>query len=941
MAKGQKVDELYISLGLDINQLNLDFETAGKTVSQTISRLNSQNNRIKLQTDIDLSKLEGTGSELDKMRVKYAAINQQLDIQRQKQEVLNAVARDARNQYGADSGLTRRADTNAMYQQRNIAAMEAEMRKLKIQMDAAGASAAGFGAKMSAGLLAARNGISSLSSGYSLLSGKMAAVMAVATTGAGIFSITDGAMQAGENIYRLSNRLHTTAAEASSLNRVFQFAGVDINQVVPMFARLDKQVENAGIHGNTTTQALQKFGVSLTDQSGSLLPLTEQLKNLAAGYIEARNGGKELDFTTNVLGARGAALIPVLEQYQELMEINSHVKTTGLLDPQQAHEVYIQWSAMKIEAGQLTNALGSALLPVAEELMPEITEGMGEFITLIRDNKDDIKKAVEGWGSALAGVAKVIGAIGIAVGKYSANRIDQDWLMKNHPIAGIIQAHPSIPFLGTLANEYIYGDEYKQYQQQQQALKDDDAKDMAKRRSINSSVKQIDKDVAKNNTTQTKNDAAIDQQVADIQYHAAHTRLENEMYDIDQKAKKSIAAGTSEAEAWKLAEAEKAEASRKFQEEIAKETEAIQNEIYGMTHTAYDTKLHNVGVREKDMRSKNIDEGTIAQYDAAARAKIEDDRQNALQGMYDVGDSAYQKQMSQIEHQKKSWLDAGATNAEAEKAAQSQKTKYLTDLNEQYTEKLKSFTQSELQNKLDAIEKEKKAWIDKGLSEVNATKLSEQEKADAIANTNRSVLTSQREAYEAYRRGGEGGLKSYIKEKDNYDGSIDRSRISDFQQAQKDIIRELYGETQYNKIIEPAQQTADNTKGILQFLTGKPDEAVQQGGTEKNPDGSVTWRLGNAKIIDMQGNTGWMDGMQNVFNNREQYAKLSQAPQGRYTSSQIDSMNQNGGRPVTIQVSIGTAVTPNSEAMRQLADTVADTMRPTIEQVLGGDSNSY
>jgi hypothetical protein len=153
MSKGQKVDELYISLGLDINQLNLDFETAGKTVSQTISRLNSQNNSIKLQTDIDLSKLEGTGSELDKMRVKYAAINQQLDIQRQKQEVLNAVARDARNQYGADSGLTRRADTNAMYQQRNIAAMEAEMRKLKIQMDAAGASAAGFGAKMSAGLI--------------------------------------------------------------------------------------------------------------------------------------------------------------------------------------------------------------------------------------------------------------------------------------------------------------------------------------------------------------------------------------------------------------------------------------------------------------------------------------------------------------------------------------------------------------------------------------------------------------------------------------------------------------------------------------------------------------------------------------------------------------------------------------------------------------------
>ena len=35
MAKrGQKIDELYISLGLDIARLQLDFDTAGKTISR-------------------------------------------------------------------------------------------------------------------------------------------------------------------------------------------------------------------------------------------------------------------------------------------------------------------------------------------------------------------------------------------------------------------------------------------------------------------------------------------------------------------------------------------------------------------------------------------------------------------------------------------------------------------------------------------------------------------------------------------------------------------------------------------------------------------------------------------------------------------------------------------------------------------------------------------
>ena len=78
MAKGQKIDELYISLGLDIARLQLDFDTAGRTVSQTMARLNSESKQLTLKTDIDLTKLEGAGKELDQLKITYQAINQQL-----------------------------------------------------------------------------------------------------------------------------------------------------------------------------------------------------------------------------------------------------------------------------------------------------------------------------------------------------------------------------------------------------------------------------------------------------------------------------------------------------------------------------------------------------------------------------------------------------------------------------------------------------------------------------------------------------------------------------------------------------------------------------------------------------------------------------------------------------------------------------------------------
>ena len=73
MAKGQEIEELYISLGLNINDLKLGFDTAGKTVNQAITKLNNQNKEIQLKTDVDLSKLTGVGSELDKIKLKYGA----------------------------------------------------------------------------------------------------------------------------------------------------------------------------------------------------------------------------------------------------------------------------------------------------------------------------------------------------------------------------------------------------------------------------------------------------------------------------------------------------------------------------------------------------------------------------------------------------------------------------------------------------------------------------------------------------------------------------------------------------------------------------------------------------------------------------------------------------------------------------------------------------
>ena len=80
-AMGQEVDSLYLSLGLNIADLELGFETAGKTVKQAMSRLNSEANQIRLKADIDVTRLEAAGKSVEALKVREKALNDELAVQ--------------------------------------------------------------------------------------------------------------------------------------------------------------------------------------------------------------------------------------------------------------------------------------------------------------------------------------------------------------------------------------------------------------------------------------------------------------------------------------------------------------------------------------------------------------------------------------------------------------------------------------------------------------------------------------------------------------------------------------------------------------------------------------------------------------------------------------------------------------------------------------------
>ena len=132
MASGKTVGSLYLSLGLDISELEQGFALADRTVSQAISRFNSEAKQVRLQADIDTANAE-TG--LHKLRVQFDSLGKQIDIARQKELLLMRDLEATRKSFGSDNALTSKAQTALLAQQKQTALLMARQRELKAALE--------------------------------------------------------------------------------------------------------------------------------------------------------------------------------------------------------------------------------------------------------------------------------------------------------------------------------------------------------------------------------------------------------------------------------------------------------------------------------------------------------------------------------------------------------------------------------------------------------------------------------------------------------------------------------------------------------------------------------------------------------------------------------------------------------------------------------------
>lgn len=862
--KGQTVDELFIGLGLDISQLQIDFQTANTTVSNAIKRLNQESNQIKIKSSIDTAGLQGAEQELDVLKRKEQELNDLLTRQKQILAIRDAAYKQNVAKNGEDSSSARGSLTAVLKQQAAVAKLESQLKanqsrqKELTPVDNTDHSKVGTVLSGIATASAkAKEGVDSVTGAYGSLSSKMAGMMAVATTGYGLFNITQSAMEAGDNLYKLSNRLHLTTGEASKLSKLFSVSGTNIQGVIPFFSQLDKSVLSSKNGMNSTTLALMKFGVSLKDSSGNLLPINKQLDNLAAGYKKAADAGKEEEFTAEVLGRRGAELVPLLEDYTDNLQVANSIEATGLLNPEEAHKLSLEWKVMKAEAGQLELAFGSAMIPIAREVMPEVTKGMKDLVSYIKDNKDDIKSAIEGWGAALAEVGKIAGSVAVAVGKLGkdmgSNREDEilsanipDYASGKQkmqsgfgltmgigtgaltaaalgigtgglgfiPLAGGLAA-------GTVGYEFWGGREANKYRNDQIATHSKDWNQWAENYHLQqvaagkekySRFEQTAADALNNNLDTSKWDkyaGAIDDTSKKLQ---DLTGVDIDFRKSEQDSKQATDANTEAQN--KAAQAMEWRATAAGQ---------LSEKIYSLTHNDVENATHNMWVEVEKATANGVPKDLIDKFISAQSTRISEDKfRNVTAPMAEAFKTDLQNQLDQIDIQAKSYVRAGATQEEADAWAQQRKSKINAEWDRQVASQIDSIWKDSFQNRLDEIDREAEAWKQKGLDEAKATEWAEEKKRQSYEETAQSMFSSQLKYYRAWSKGGVQGIIQQMRREMKIPANAMTSpeEIANFQAAMKSAKDNLVPIVPNDQLESARAQAAAASQPAIEVLRG-------------------------------------------------------------------------------------------------------------------------
>lgn len=738
-----KIDNLYWSMGLDVTELDADFAATSEEVNKKLREFARMAKATKLETEVKVNGLTGADSGMRRLEVTGQSLSKQLQIQEQRVRLLTAAYQQTVNRTGEASVASQNMYNRLLNESKAYSQLENQIRRTSAERvkateianrnpikGLAGDTLQGFATGgVNGGVSAATAGVMGLASAHPVAAGALVGVEAIKQLGSAMVDATHFSAQFYGEINKLAQRLGISANEAYRFQMAVNLSGGDANQFANVVNRLNKEVLNAGTNGNDTTKALERFGVTLTDSQGKLLPMTQIMLNLSDGYNKAAASGNGAAFAAQVLGKNGQDLLPTLKNLRKDLEDVGDTDLGVIMNPEKVRQTERQ---LRIYNGEIRN-LKAELGSLASTILPPIVKALHELNKEFAKGPEEMKTASMG------------------------DRIKSALMTTLIPGYGQLKAIKDIATYGQKKTD--------------------------------------------TNSAQPKDDT-----------------------------------GTEDDEKTAQLKAELLKERVRKQQEAEKALQAMNEETYRATHNTIQNQMHDIDAKAQKYRASGVEEEQVTKYTEAAKASV------------------------------------------------------IQEFNDTTAAKIKETYQTTLEARLDAIDREKKAWQDKGVAEVEATKWAEEQKLAATRNA----------ALEAIRN--------------------DKENLQKVRDAMKQGNTTGYGIDANGNKVNFNFQHGDSLQRVADEILAQKQ---QQLGID--PNDKFT--------------TAQMDAYQQVMKNVQ--GRLVPGLESKIPLGAAAAGNKSYDIHPNITVQIDGSIVQDDGTVNKLADRVADKIQTAITTTMGGGGNGY
>ena len=741
----QDTGGLFLSLGLDVSDLETGFIAAERTVRENMARLSRESNLIRLRAEVEIGNLDEVADAEQILTIRTEALNRQMAIQRDRIRLAEAAYSDLVERHGEEAVVSQRAAAALERERLTLQRLERELSGLNETAEDSTAN------------------LEDLSDSAPVLSRGMAmATASVAALGAAMAVATEASAILLEDFRELQNQsyeLNMSLNDTENFLRQLSLAGGDIGD----FEGYIRGISDAFVKGESDdpeTIALSKYGAKLVDANGRLKDFKELTEEVYQAWQKADEAGEGIEFLQLTGGESGIRdAIQFFRRYEESKKNAEKIYDAGL-DAEEMHKLDVnfrlleeQWEEFK---DALTNAFSPAMIQGAEKLFEILNSGT-EFIS---ENKEEIQK----WGfiaeEAISTVLSPLGSL-----KEILSEINQP---SDNVIFGALKNG-----VKGVGENLMLGTPFK-------FLKDFGAFDGIIERA-EQKQKEYNESIQEGTQEQKDFSEAVDSSTVSM----GEFRREEEKLLQSEKNKILDDNVLSQYNAKRIKQ------WREDLEDIRLEQD-FKDDEYALALAENDLEYRRA--LETPNYLSNEEKIALQELYAAKAEQIEQDKEDRLEEIRKTANAQFktelEKRLEDIDEERDAWISAGMEEAEATELAERQKAEAIENLNEEAAESLDSIWQTELEKRLSQIEREKQAWIQKGVDEVKATQWAEQAKADAQRNAAMNVIRQQAEEYKIYQEQGYGGLAAYKRAK-LYEAGVNLeylkmtpAQLEEFQKAQ-------------------------------------------------------------------------------------------------------------------------------------------------------------